>query len=333
LVSNNWVEGENQVNVAYQDDYGNVGEYDFTLVYDTVKPIITFQAPLETKVKAQKYIDIAWSIDGVPQDSGLLVEVREGFNTIIKKGYDKAGNLGVDSIVIEVRYPQEIEVNLVKGLASDDVPWSDYVADTWGREASQKEIGSIRIIDVRDSSYRELAWAEVGKVITPLEKQPYMFESERSGFVMHFEAPMPINGGFDRNGNTRSDYCLEESTGTLDENGNVIRMWDFYFESLVVNIYDNHGQFVNSYQVIPRDPVRIDDDYYQSDDAMMNFEVEIPANIISTSGVFTGNGIYIFNGSFKLGAVRRMCNYERDKSFEYIQKKSEFLVNMGLFRD
>ncbi len=82
------------------DAAGNVGSTSIRIYRKTTFPVVAITAPADGFITNQNSITVAWSVDGINQNTQTTDSLIEGLNTVTRKFTDAAGNVGTKFIKI-----------------------------------------------------------------------------------------------------------------------------------------------------------------------------------------------------------------------------------------
>ncbi|MBN1406950.1 MAG: hypothetical protein JW956_04140, partial [Calditrichaceae bacterium] len=98
-LTENLVEGTNQIIRSATDEAGNIGADTITVIYSSADgPVVLITSPTDGYITNEAPITISWTVDGVEQTTDLTADLTEGENQIIRSAIDEAGNVGADTI-------------------------------------------------------------------------------------------------------------------------------------------------------------------------------------------------------------------------------------------
>jgi len=102
------------VSYSYTNRYGNSSTESVYITLDTEVPEVKITAPLGGDIIYTSFVEVAWTVNGVPQDTLVVQGLERGANMIVRYYKDKAGNVGADTVFVIMRNGKDVEISLVE---------------------------------------------------------------------------------------------------------------------------------------------------------------------------------------------------------------------------
>lgn len=99
-LSESLTEGSNVIVRSYTDSFGHVGSGYTEVILDTQDPVVVITSPASGYISKVNVVPISWTVDSIPQTSGLTEFLAQGSNVVTRVYTDLAGNSGSDSIEV-----------------------------------------------------------------------------------------------------------------------------------------------------------------------------------------------------------------------------------------
>lgn len=125
-------EGNTGFEIAYDytdSVFGNTCRRSIFVVLDTIKPVVEIVSPEDESKVTENFIFVEWTVNGVSQDSLNMQGLVKGPNPVVRIYRDKAGNEASATVVVILKNPKDIEINVEKPVT---VVTSDRVEEYYG---------------------------------------------------------------------------------------------------------------------------------------------------------------------------------------------------------
>jgi hypothetical protein len=153
-----------EVSYSYEDKYGRLLTQAVNVVLDQTAPSVEIISPIDNEIIRSGYANVVWAVDGILQDTLTQEPLQPGMNAIIREFCDKAGNCGVDTVLVmckgdacyedvfdeptfRVVMTEPFRITIVMDWASSNMLKKSYaVMDLQGRILQQGIISSTEIV-------------------------------------------------------------------------------------------------------------------------------------------------------------------------------------------
>lgn len=139
-------EGSNIITRSATDDVGNSGSYSIEVILDTISPVVKITSPISGTYTATTPIAVSWTVDSVPQTSGLSQSLTEGSNVITRVYTDLAGNSGSDAVevILDTQAPVVVITSPADGSSFGTQP----IPVSWTVDGVPQTSGTIAYLTV-----------------------------------------------------------------------------------------------------------------------------------------------------------------------------------------
>lgn len=96
------IEGANTITRQSTDLAGNIGIDSVSITLDSIAPTVVIVSPVTNTYVNSTPATIVWTVDGVTQGSQNSEDLVEGENIVTRQSSDAVGNIGSDSIIINL---------------------------------------------------------------------------------------------------------------------------------------------------------------------------------------------------------------------------------------
>ena len=299
-VDSTLVEGENTINIFYEDVYGNQTELTYTIILDTTPPKVKINSPRNNETLSKAYADVDWQIDGVVQDTALLESLVEGKNIIIRSHTDLVGNFGADTVLVRLRFKDnDIDVTLVDSLIniSEQTLSVDEFYQKKGRSSIPvKEIYSVMLVNQVSGKKQEVAYGNLdgSTTIDPVDRIDVADDFAHLGFALKVDLTFPSS---ELGGGKNFGECQAGE-----------EIWNHSVQAIRVDIFDVQGQYVDGFYV---PAVEVPQEYMSRDGKAHMFvekPVDLAGKMVAENGNETGTGIYIMSVAVTIASKPTECN-------------------------
>lgn len=101
-----------KVSYTYVNEYGNSASSSVYIVLDQIPPKVEITYPHGGDVIHANFVEVAWEVNGVVQDTLTLQSLEKGYNPIVRFYKDKAGNVAVDTVWVIMKDAKDIAVSI-----------------------------------------------------------------------------------------------------------------------------------------------------------------------------------------------------------------------------
>lgn len=286
-LSTDWGEGRHTHHLDIKDIYGNLSSWSADFVVDTTAPKVKIQSPTNRQKLGSALVPVQWSVDGRIQDSLLSQSLSLGVDTVVRNYMDSAGNKGADTVLVTLDLPEgKGELSLLDLIVHDGPDLQNLAierAELSGHVLDPEQIFSLSLVDSSGSQGRELFYGtktqsieSPGQSLITLEKQGHL--------GVDLALNLPLNGGLDASGNSRDGLCADQSP-----------MWEQGIQAMTMEIYDQSGQFVLSWNPMIK-PLVFPSSKWQDDQGNYQLRLELlPADgqLRSERGQRWATGVYL----------------------------------------
>ncbi|NLB63614.1 MAG: cadherin repeat domain-containing protein, partial [Fibrobacter sp.] len=357
-------QGLNLVSHVYKDAFGNEVVTETWIYYDFTAPVVEILKPQDSLVSLRYVVPVEWSVDGFEMDTLSHQTLEEGWNQVIRSFMDRAGNIGADTININLEDNRKnVDISLIESLVMlDNKTIQEYYAKN---PLKKDEFFAVSVYNTVTGKEEHTQYGIGSKSYPGTGGEPYPdFNGRHLGPTLRIETKMPQMGGVDAAGTPRggnlgsiiepdgtialdngtgedrirvslneylSNHCEE---GAFDDlSGDDLLAAPLYKGKVVINvsIFDAIGQFVDRIRIIQH----IDNPDYISDDGMVNMYLEIKPSLEeglrSQQGRAYGTGAYIINGEVTSSYVLR-CNTTNHPKGHQLRNSDKVLTTFGYRR-
>ncbi len=301
------------------DIFGNSGSAMQVLCLDTTPPIVTITTPVDSITMNQFTTPVEWSVEGIIQSDLQQEVLSDGENSIVRCGFDRAGNQGCDTVTVFVHFVVgNLEIRLERPLIQGNALQN--AATTMRAEEYYSDISytGVSLINHETNEDIELQSGLTGII---LEEERVIGEANipenHYGPTVIVRSQFPHIGGVSAEG---------ESRGGVDAQGNAI--WDMKIV-MTIHLFDHIGQFVDKFRI--EAPINkseyLDDEGY----ATMRFEIKPTNNGVTDSkGTEYASGVYLLSGTVQSIATLNQYGYDSMNELSEIKKRN-IVSNENLF--
>lgn len=135
-----------EVSYTYTNIYGNSATSSTKITLDTKLPVVKILSPEHLSKLSAVSVSVVWTVDGVVQDTLNLQSLENGNNYIIRTYRDKAGNEASDTVIVGVKKPKNVVVELATPVTKMDEKLVAAVEEYYAENPSAK--GSLYAVSV-----------------------------------------------------------------------------------------------------------------------------------------------------------------------------------------
>ena len=316
-------EGNPGFEVAYEytnKQFGNTSRRSVFVVLDTIKPVVVIESPADGSKVHTNFVDVIWTVNDVKQDTLNMQGLVKGTNAIIRIYRDKAGNEASATVVVVLKNPKDLDINVEKPVA---VMTPDRVKDYYSEAKAPEKNQTFAVSIYNNATYSEEEILIGGKMKTRKGsgEEPYPGKEDHLGPTLTFDVKMPVASsvgglatfddlvasdglvsvdGVDAQGGKKmapsqyvAEYCTEEFQESFS--GDLSRL-NLYNTSLSVHIwiFTNLGSFVDDYSF----KVDLNDPDYVNKGGMLSMAFEwkpdVNGEVHTKDGRLVGTGAYLY---------------------------------------
>ena len=316
-------EGNIGFEVTYEytnKQFGNTSRRSAFVVLDTIVPVVVIESPEDGSKVHTNFVEVIWTVNDVKQDTLNMQGLVKGSNAIVRIYRDKAGNEASASVVVVLKNPKDLDINVEKPvtvMTTDRV--KDYYSDA--KAPSKNQTFAVSIYNSTKDAEEEILVGGNMKTRDGSGKEPYPGKDGHLGPTVTIDVKMPVASnvgglatfddivssdglvsvyGVDAEGGKKlapsqyvAEYCTEEFQESFK--GDLGRL-NLYNTSLSVHIwiFTNLGSFVDDYSF----SVDLNDPDYVNKGGMLSLAFEwkpdVNGDLHTKSGRLVGTGAYLY---------------------------------------
>ena len=316
-------EGNPGFEVAFEytnKQFGNTSRRSVFVVLDTIKPVVVIESPEDGSKVHTNFVNVVWTVNDVKQDTLNMQGLVKGTNAIIRIYRDKAGNEASATIIVVLKNPKDLDINVEKPVT---VITSDRVSEYYSEAKAPKkdQTFAVSVFNHAKDSEEEILIGGNMKTREGSGEEPYPGKDDHLGPTVTIDVKMPVASavgglatfddivssdglvsvdGVDAQGGKKmapsqyvAEYCTEEFQESFG--GDLSRL-NLYNTSLSIHIwvFTNLGSYVDDYSF----NVELDDPDYVNKGGMLSLAFELKPDmegyIHTKSGRMVGTGAYLY---------------------------------------
>ena len=316
-------EGNPGFEVAFEytnKQFGNTSRRSVFVVLDTIKPVVVIESPEDGSKVHTNFVNVVWTVNDVKQDTLNMQGLVKGTNAIIRIYRDKAGNEASATIIVVLKNPKDLDINVEKPVT---VITSDRVSEYYSEAKAPKkdQTFAVSVFNYAKDSEEEILIGGNMKTREGSGEEPYPGKDDHLGPTVTIDVKMPVASavgglatfddivssdglvsvdGVDAQGGKKmapsqyvAEYCTEEFQESFG--GDLSRL-NLYNTSLSIHIwvFTNLGSYVDDYSF----NVELDDPDYVNKGGMLSLAFELKPDmegyIHTKSGRMVGTGAYLY---------------------------------------
>lgn len=316
-------EGNTGYQVSYEytnEKFGNTAKGSIFVVVDTIVPVVEILSPADGSKVTTNFVTVEWTVNGQVQDTLTMQGLVKGANAIIRYYRDKAGNFAGASIVVVLKNPKDIAINVEKPVT---VVTEDRLNEYYSSDNQPKpnQTMAVSVYNNKEGVEEEVLIGGNMKNKAGSGKEPYEGKEDHLGPTLTIDLKLPIASaigglatmddiigsdglvsldGVDAEGGTKmapqqyvEQYCTDEFKAEFGGDLSKLNLYDTEVKSHVW-IYTNLGSYVDDYTF----SVDMNNPDYANKAGMASvfFELkpDVNGNVRTKSGKLMATGAYVY---------------------------------------
>ncbi|NLG38995.1 MAG: cadherin repeat domain-containing protein, partial [Fibrobacter sp.] len=317
---------------SYTNIFGNSATKSIDIVLDKIPPVVQIIRPLTGITVSSVSLDVAWTVDGIEQDTLTLQSLENGANYIIRAYRDKAGNETADTVIVVMKNAKTILISMEDPLVEVTKEKLDEFNRT--NPPAEEDRFGVSLLNVRTNTEDEVIVGTTSGTKKGSGTEPYPgLSGSHLGPTLQIDVKLPsltsfggqasladliesdgliaieAGGGWDRKKVTVekyvSDYCTDEFRGSFDiTDPSATPLYKTSFK-MNIWIYSSLGNFLDEYSFSPKLESR---DYVNAAGVVkMYFELKPDGSgyLRDKKGRLLGTGAYLTKTEIKMTFVQQ----------------------------
>lgn len=238
------------VGYKYEDDYGNKATATVEIVFDNIVPVVEIIDPSEQSTFHTNAISVKWTVNGEKQDTLNLQRLDVGYNYIIRRYVDKAGNVGADTVKVLMKEAKNLAISIVYPVTKID---QDKIDSFYTENPNTKKQYTVTILK-SDEKPNPVGIGFKVDIVLP-SVSPVGGLASLNDIVRNGQIPVDNKGNIVGASNLTipveqyiDEHCTEEFRKDYDKHGVKIPLYDVTY-NLHLWIYTTLGSYVNDFEV------------------------------------------------------------------------------------
>lgn len=315
---------------TYTDIYGNTVKGSVVVLLDTTPPDVKILSPRDGIQVLVYNVDVVWTVDGITMDTLNRASLEGGENLVIRNYVDLAGNIGSDTVVVNLKIRKnDINVSLIEPLIVLDPKSISSIAKDY--PTRKDEFYSLSVLNQKTLEEEEAAYGSSSKTHKVGMGQGRVYNGTRNvhlGPTLRIEAKFQPIGGLNGEGMQRGGTLADLLERTRDQgiaDKDVLcgesmpadpvhtPIWTNRVQ-VEVQLFDNLGQYVDRF-LVSLDSIP---SQYLNDGGVGVFYFSLEPDkqdmkLKSSLGRALANGPYILRGIVKATSTYLYCSGEFKK--------------------
>ena len=348
-----------QVSYSYTNVYGNTSTKSISIVVDKVMPVVKILSPENHATLHERGIQVEWTVNGEKQDSLTLQALKSGLNPIVRIYRDKAGNEDSAQVLVILKNPKELSIDLVKPVTIIKEGGLEDFYDT--NPPKKGESFAVSVYNQKEGHEVETIIGGDFKNKKGSMEEPYKHSHDKHfGPTLSFEAltqrcgdkpagglctlddviendgmiSLESGGSRDRKRVSVNDYVAEHCTAEFrkDYKNDPTRAALFHTTMDVkIWIYSNQADFLDYYKFEQEfdNPDYVDE--LGVTKSFFELKPDANGNLRTAEGRLIGTGAYIFRTEATITS-KLLCDLPDSKKGNKIRSTDSMLKNFGYKR-
>ena len=323
-----------KITYDYVDDFGNKASANVEVVYDDIPPKVEILEPLAHETFNTNAIPVKWTVNGEKQDTLTLQRLEKGFNYIIRRYVDKAGNVAADTVMVLMKEAKDIAIKIVNPVTEVN---QDKVDSFYNEGNKYNDKKPYVITTLKGDEKPDPVGIGFDIDIALPSVSPAGNVSTLSDIIKNDKIPVDDNGnivGASNLGISVEEYvekhCTDDFRQDYHKNGTNIPLYNVKY-NLHLWIYASNANYVNDFKI----NYDIDSKTEANSASIANFVIDwIPekdGNVKAKNQHSLGTGAYLVKLYSKSTAIYR-CGFKNQKAGDKITKKEYNLKSFGYKR-
>lgn len=322
------------INYEYTDDFGNKASSKVDIIFDDIPPKVEILTPNEMENFNTNAIAVKWTVNEETQDTLTLQRLEKGFNYIIRRYVDKAGNVAADTVRVLMKSAKDIAIEIVNPVTevnqdkvdsfySEGNKYNDkkpYTITTLKSDDKPDPVGIGFKIDIALPSVSATGNVSTLADIIKNDKIPV---DEKGNVVGASNIGISVEEYINEN-------CTDDFRQDYHKNGTNIPLYSVKY-NLHLWIYTSNANYVNDFEI----NYDIDSKTEANAASIANFVIdwlpEKDGNVKAQNQHSLGTGAYLVKLYSKSTAICR-CGFKNQKAGDKITKKEYSLKSFGYKR-
>lgn len=322
------------INYEYTDDFGNKASSKVDIIFDDIPPKVKILTPNEMENFNTNAIAVKWTVNEETQDTLTLQRLEKGFNYIIRRYVDKAGNVAADTVRVLMKAAKDIAIEIVNPVTevnqdkvdsfySEGNKYNDkkpYTITTLKSDDKPDPVGIGFKIDIALPSVSATGNVSTLADIIKNDKIPV---DEKGNVVGASNLGISVEEYINEN-------CTDDFRQDYHKNGTNIPLYSVKY-NLHLWIYTSNANYVNDFEI----NYDIDSKTEANAASIANFVIDwVPekdGNVKANNQHSLGTGAYLVKLYSKSTAICR-CGFKNQKAGDKITKKEYNLKSFGYKR-
>ena len=331
-------EGNITYNITYDyiDDYGNKASAAVEIVFDNIPPKVEILDPEPMEQFNTNAVSVKWTVNGIVQDTLTLQRLEKGYNYIIRRYVDKAGNVAADTIMVSMKEAKDIDIELINPVTMIDQNKVDEYYSA-GHKYNDKKPFDVKFVDPKNDTVPDVVGIGFKVSLALPSVSPTGNVSTLSDIVKNDKVPVDDKGNVVGASNLNipveeyiSENCTDDFKQDYHKNGVNIPLYNVKY-NLHLWIYTSNANYVNDFEI----NYDIDAKTKANSAGIANFVIDwIPekdGNVKAKNQHSLGTGAYLVKLYSKSTAIYR-CGFKNQKAGDKITKKEYNLKSFGYKR-
>ena len=325
---------EYTIKYEYTDDFGNKAYSTVRVVYDDIPPKVEILSPYAMETFNTNAITVKWTVNGEKQDTLTLQRLEKGFNYIIRRYIDKAGNVDSDTVMVLMKEAKDIAITIVNPVTEVN---QDKV-DSFYNEGNKYNDKKPYIITTLKSDDKPDPVGIGFKIDIALPSiSPTGNVSTLSDIIKNDKIPVDEKGnvvGASNFGISVEDYinenCTDDFRQDYHKNGTNIPLYSVKY-NLHLWIYTSNANYVNDFKINYDIDSKTEANAASIATFVIDWVPEKDGNVKAKNQHSLGTEAYLVKLYSKSTAICR-CGFKNQKAGDKITKKEYTLKTFGYKR-
>lgn len=331
-------EGNIAYNITYDyvDDFGNKASATVEIIFDDIPPKVEILEPGPMEHFNTNAIPVKWTVNGETQDTLTLQRLEKGFNYIIRRYVDKAGNVAADTVTVLMNEAKDIDIEVINPVTKVDQDKVDeYYSE--GHKYNDKKPFEVKFVDPKNDTIPDVIGVGFKVDIVLPSVSPTGSLATLDDIVKNGQIPVDDKGnivGASTKGIPVDKYveehCTEEFQKDYDKYGLNIPLYDVTYK-LHLWVYTTAANYVNDFNV----------EFTLNDEAktttagtvqmVIDWLSDKDGNVKAKNHHALGTGAYITK-LFSTSVAKHRCDYKDQVKGDRTVKKDETMKTFGYKR-
>lgn len=320
------------VGYNYEDDYGNKASASVEIIFDNIVPVVKILNPTDKDIFNTNAASVKWTVNGEKQDTLNLQRLEVGYNYIIRRYVDKAGNVGADTVKVLMKEAKNLAISIVYPVTKID---QDKVDSFYAENPNPKKSYTVTTLK-SDEKPNPIGIGFKVDIVLP-SVSPTRNISTLSDIIKNDKIPVDDKGNVVGASNLSIpvekyiiENCIDDFRQDYHKNGTNIPLYNVKY-NLHLWIYTSTANYVNDFEI----NYDIDSKTEANAAGIANFVIDwVPekdGNVKAKNQHSLGTGAYLVKLYSKSIVINR-CGFKNQKAGDKITKKEYNLKSFGYKR-